>query len=119
MKSLAVMIGPKNTFLVAFTIVDLVLAVFAWLAWTWGFQFLMYFIMTTLIIDVVIQVKLYRDPHKGLYFMQLAVDDGFGHTIGKSDIHEHNAFLRFLMVNNILFLVSQLIVAALIGIKYM
>ena len=119
MKSLAVMIGPKNTFLVAFTIVDLVFAVFAWLAWSWGFHLLMYFLLITLLVDIVIQVKLYRDPHKGLYFMQIAVDDGFGHTIGKSEIHEHNAFLRFQVVNNILFLVNQFIAAGLIGMKYM
>jgi bacteriochlorophyll c synthase len=119
MKSLAVMIGPKNTFLVAFTIVDLVFAVFAWLAWSWGFHILMYFLLLSLFIDIVIQVKLYRDPHKGLHFMQLAVDDGFGHTIGKSDIHEHNAFLRFQVVNNILFLINQFIAATLIGMRYM
>ncbi|MGB0130018.1 UbiA family prenyltransferase [Chlorobium sp.] len=119
MKSLAVMIGPKNTFLVAFTIVDLVFAVFAWLAWSWGFHLLMYFLLVTLFVDIVIQVQLYRDPHKGLYFMQIAVDDGFGHTIGKSEIHEHNAFLRFQVVNNILFLVNQFIAAGLIGMKYM
>jgi bacteriochlorophyll c synthase len=51
--------------------------------------------------------------------MQIAVDDGFGHTIGKSEIHEHNAFLRFQVVNNILFLVNQFIAAGLIGMKYM
>jgi bacteriochlorophyll c synthase len=119
MKSLAVMIGAKNTFMVAFVIVDLVFAVFAWLSWTWGFPGLMYFVLLTLVVDIVIQVKLYRDPKNGLSFMQSAVNDGFGHTIGKSDIHEHNAFLRFSMVNNILFLINQIIVSALIGMKYM
>ncbi|MBN1279690.1 MAG: UbiA family prenyltransferase [Chlorobiaceae bacterium] len=119
MKSLAVMIGPKNTFLVAFVIIDMVFAVFAWLAWGWGFHILMYILLVTLIINIVIQTKLYSDPQKGLSFMQLAVDDGFGHTIGKSEIHEHNAFLRFQVVNNILFLVNQFIAAGLIGMKYM
>jgi bacteriochlorophyll c synthase len=119
MKSLAVMIGAKNTFLVAFTIVDLVFAVFAWLAWSWGFHYLMYFVLLSLVVDIIIQVKLYRDPQNGLSFMQNAVDEGFGHTIGKSEIHEHNAFLRFSMINNIMFLINQMIVAALIGIKYM
>ncbi|MEI6846552.1 MAG: (bacterio)chlorophyll synthase [Chlorobiaceae bacterium] len=119
MKSLAVMIGPKNTFLVAFVIVDLVFAVFAGLAWAWGFNYLMYFILLTLVVDIVIQVKLYRDPENGLSFMQTTVDDKFGHVKGKSEIHEHNAFLRFSMINNILFLINQLIVSALIGIKYM
>lgn len=119
MKSLAVMIGAKNTFLVAFIIIDLVFGLFAWLAWSWGFTYLMYFIMLALVVDAVIQVKLYRDPRKGLSFIQHAVDDGFGHTIGKSEIHEHNAFLRFSLVNNLLFLISQLVASALIGMKYM
>jgi bacteriochlorophyll c synthase len=119
MKSLAVMIGAKNTFMVAFIIVDLVFAVFAWLAWSWGFPFLMYFVLVSLLVDVVIQVKLYRDPQNGISFMQSAVNDGFGHTIGKSEIHEHNAFLRFSMVNNILFLINQIIVSVLVGMKYM
>ncbi len=119
MKSLTVMIGAKNTFLVAFIIVDLVFAVFAWLSWSWGFHSMMYFVLVTLAIDIVIQVKLYLDPHKGLSFMQLAIDDGFGNAIGKSEINEHNAFLRFSMINNFLFLINQMIVATLIGIKYM
>ena len=119
MKSLAVMIGAKNTFLVAFAIVDLVFAVFVWLAWTWGFHYLMFFVLLCLLVDIVIQVKLYRDPKNGISFMQNAVDGGFGNTIGKSEIHEHNAFLRFSMINNIMFLINQFIVAALIGIKYM
>jgi len=119
MKSLAVMIGAKYTFLVAFVIVDLVFAVFAWLAWTWGFHYQMYFILLCLVVDIVIQIKLYRDPKNGISFMQNAVDDGFGHTIGKSEIHEHNAFLRFSIINNIMFLINQFIVAALIGMKYM
>jgi bacteriochlorophyll c synthase len=119
MKSLAVLIGPRGTFLVAFLIVDCVFAVFSWLAWSWGFHTLMYFTLLTLLVDIVVQVKLFRDPQNGLSFMKSAVNDGFGHTIGKSDIHEHNAFLRFSLVNNILFLVNQLIMAALIGMKYM
>jgi bacteriochlorophyll c synthase len=119
MKSLAVMIGSKNTFLVAFTIIDLVYAVFAGLAWMWGFAWLMYVVLVSLLVVVFIQVKLYRDPENGISFMQMAVDDGFGHTKGKSEVHEHNAFLRFSLVNNILFLINQMIVATLIGMKYM
>ncbi|NTU92838.1 MAG: UbiA family prenyltransferase [Chlorobiaceae bacterium] len=119
MKSLAVMIGGRNTFLVAFAIVDLVFAVFAWLAWSWEFRFLTSVVLVSLLVDIIIQVKLLRDPQNGLSFMQTAVNDGFGHTIGKSEIHEHNAFLRFSMINNIMFLINQIIVAALIGMKYM
>ncbi|NTU69100.1 MAG: UbiA family prenyltransferase [Chlorobiaceae bacterium] len=119
MKSLAVMIGPRNTFLVAFLIVDLVFGVFAWLAWSWGFGYLAWFTLLSLLIILVVEFKLLRDPQNGVSFMKSAVNDGFGHTIGKSEIHEHHAFLRFSLINNILFLINQLIVAALLGIKYM
>jgi len=119
MKSLAVMIGPKNTFLVAFVIIDMVFSVFAWLAWSWGFHILMYILLVTLAINIVIQIQLLRDPESSISFMKGTVEDGFGNAIGKSEIHEHNAFLRFQVVNNILFLVNQFIAAGLIGMKYM
>lgn len=119
MKSLTVMIGSRNTFLVAFLIIDLVFAVFAILAWTWGFHILMYLILASLAVNIFIQIPIYRDPKTGASFMQNAVDDGFGNAIGKSEVHEHNAFLRFQVVNNILFLVNQFSAAALIGLKYL
>ena len=119
MKSLAVMIGSKYTFLVAFIIIDLVFAVFAWLTWSWGFHILMYFILVSLAINIFIQVPLYSDPKTGASFMQNAVDDGFGNAIGKSEVQEHNAFLRFQVANNFLFLTNEMVAAALIGIKYM
>jgi bacteriochlorophyll c synthase len=119
MKSLAVMIGSKSTFLVAFIIIDMVFAVFSWLSWTWGFPILSYFILGALIVNVLIQVPLYRDPKTGASFMQQAVDDGFGNAIGKSEVHEHNAFLRFQVANNFLFLTNQMVAAGLIGAKYM
>ena len=119
MKSLAVMIGSKNTFLVAFIIIDLVFASFAMLAWSWGFHILMYFILASLAVNIFIQVPIYSDPKNSVSFMQNAVDDGFGNAIGKSDVHEHNAFLRFQLVNNLLFLTNQLFAAGLIGMKYL
>ena len=119
MKSLAVMIGSKNTFLVAFIIIDLVFASFAMLAWSWGFHILMYFILASLAVNIFIQVPIYSDPKNSVSFMQNAVDDGFGNAIGKSDVHEHNAFLRFQLVNNLLFLTNQLCAAGLIGMKYL
>ncbi|UZJ40443.1 UbiA family prenyltransferase [Prosthecochloris sp. SCSIO W1101] len=119
MKSLTVMIGSRNTFLVAFLIIDLVFAVFAILAWTWGFHILMYIILASLAVNIFIQIPIYRDPKTGASFMQNAVDDGFGNAIGKSEVQEHNAFLRFQVVNNILFLVNQFSAAALIGLKYL
>lgn len=119
MKSLTVMIGPKNTFLVAFIIIDGVFAVFAWLALGWGFTILTYFILAALAVNIFIQIPLYRDPKTGASFMQSAVQDGFGNAIGKSEVHEHNAFLRFQVANNILFLTNQLVAAGMIGAKYM
>ncbi len=119
MKSLTVMIGSKNTFLVAFVIIDFVFSLFAWLAWSWGFMTLFYCVLAGLALNVFIQIPLYRDPKSGIAFVQHAVDDGFGNAIGKSEVHEHNAFLRFQVVNNILFLTNQLFAAALIGGKYM
>ncbi|MGC8775525.1 MAG: UbiA family prenyltransferase [Chlorobaculum sp.] len=119
MKSLTVMIGAKNTFLVAFIIIDLVFAIFAWRTFMWGFTTLMYFIIAGLVLNIIIQIPIYRDPKSGITLVQHAVDDGFGNAIGKSEVQEHNAFLRFQVVNNILFLTNQMFAAALVGAKYM
>lgn len=127
MKSLTVLIGAKNTFLVAFIIIDLVFAVFAWLAWDWAqsnpqitqFPILMYCVLVGLALNIIVQIPIYRDPKSGITLVQHAVDDGFGNAIGKSEVQEHNAFLRFQVVNNILFLTNQMFAAALVGIKYM
>jgi bacteriochlorophyll c synthase len=119
MKSLTVMIGSKNTFLVAFIIIDLVFAVFVMLAWNWGFTILSYFVLASLAVNIFIQIPLYRDPKTGVSFMQHAVDDGFGNAIGKSEVQEHNAFLRFQVANNLLFLTNQMVAAAFVGAKYM
>ena len=119
MKSLTVMIGPKNTFLVAFIIIDLVFAVFVLLAWNWGFTVLSYFVFASLAVNIFIQVPLYRDPKTGVSFMQHAVDDGFGNAIGQSEVQEHSAFLRFQVANNLLFLTNQMFAAAFVGAKYM
>ncbi|ACF10671.1 UbiA prenyltransferase [Chlorobaculum parvum NCIB 8327] len=127
MKSLTVMIGAKNTFLVAFIIIDLVFAVFAWLAWDWArsnpqitqFPILVYCVVVGLVLNIIVQIPIYRDPKSGITLVQHAVDDGFGNAIGKSEVQEHNAFLRFQVVNNILFLTNQMFAAALVGMKYM
>jgi bacteriochlorophyll c synthase len=118
MKSLTVLIGTRYTFLTAF-IIDLVFAGFAFLAWQWGFHLLMSMILASLLINILVQVPIYRDPQTGASFMQGAVSDGFGNAIGKSEVQEHNAFLRFQVINNILFLINQFVAAGLIGIKYM
>jgi bacteriochlorophyll c synthase len=119
MKSLTVLIGSRYTFLTAFVIIDLVFAGFAVLAWQWGFHVLMAMILVSLVVNILVQIPIYRDPQTGASFMQGAVDDGFGNAIGKSEVHEHNAFLRFQVINNTLFLINQFVAAALTGMKYM
>ncbi len=118
LKSLTVMIGAKNTFLVSFIIIDLVFIVLAVLVFIWGFNALVFLILGGLALNVFLQIKLYRDPKGGAAFLQHAVDDGFGNAIGHSSVAEHNAFLRFQVANNILFLVNNLMVAGAVGLKY-
>lgn len=119
LKSLTVMIGAKNTFLVSFIIIDLVFISFATLEFIWGFYHLVFLMLGGLVLNIVLQIKLYKDPKSGVSFMQNAVDDGFGNAIGQSDVAEHNAYLRFQIANNILFLSNNLFAAGAIGMKYM
>ncbi len=119
LKSLTVMIGARNTFLASFLIIDMVFGVMAYLSFIWGFILPSIFVLIGLALNLVIQVKLLRDPKGGLSFVTGAVEDGFGNAIGKSDVQEHNTFLRFQVINNILFLISNLLVAGMVGAKYM
>lgn len=119
LKSLAVMIGSRNTFLVSFIIIDSVFAVLAWLAWSWGFTVAVAFVLVGLLLNLILQVQLLRDPKSSISFMKGAVEDGFGNAIGRSEVQEHNAFLRYQVANNFLFLFNNLIVAGMIGTKYM
>jgi bacteriochlorophyll c synthase len=119
LKSLTVMIGARNTFLVSFVIIDLVFAVLAYLSYTWGFFVPLVLVVAGLLLNLVLQVQLIIDPKGGISFLNNAVKDGFGNAIGHSEVHEHNAFLRFQVINNILFLVSFLFVAGMVGLKYL
>jgi bacteriochlorophyll c synthase len=119
LKSLTVMIGARNTFLVSFLIIDVVFALLAYLSFDWGFVGPSVFVVIGLLLNMAIQVQLLRDPKGGISFMRGAVEDGFGNAIGKSDVQEHNTFLRFQVINNILFLVNNLLVAGMVGTKYM
>lgn len=119
MKSLTVMIGSKNTFLVAFILIDFVFLGFAWLAWTAGFTVLLWLSIAAVSANISIQVRLYRDPKGGLSFMRHAVEDGFGNAIGKSEVQEHNSFLRYQVANNILFVIILFFAGAMVGIRYM
>ncbi|MCW8820513.1 MAG: UbiA family prenyltransferase [Ignavibacteriaceae bacterium] len=119
MKSLTVMIGPKKTFLVSFFIIDMIFLVFAWLEYSWGLYPLVYMMLGGLLLNVYFQVKLFRDPKGDISFLKATVEDGFGNAIGKSDVAEHKAFLQFQVINNVLFLVNNLLAAGAIGLKYM
>ncbi|MEI6847657.1 MAG: UbiA family prenyltransferase [Chlorobiaceae bacterium] len=119
LKSMTVMIGARKTFFVSFVIIDLVFGVLAYLSFTWGFLIPTAFVLISLVLNFVLQIQLLRDPKGGISFLNSAVEDGFGNAIGKSDVQEHNAFLRFQVANNILFLVSNLLIAGLVGLKYM
>ena len=94
-------------------------AVLAWLAWSWGFTVAIVLVLIGLALNIVIQIQLLRDPKSSISFMKGTVEDGFGNAIGKSEVQEHNAFLRYQVANNILFLLNNLIVAGMIGAKYM
>ncbi|HHE07705.1 MAG TPA: bacteriochlorophyll c synthase, partial [Chlorobaculum parvum] len=78
LKSLTVMIGAKNTFLVSFVIIDLVFICFATLEFIWGFYHLVFLMLGGLVLNIVLQIKLYKDPKSGVSFMHNAVSDGFG-----------------------------------------
>jgi bacteriochlorophyll c synthase len=118
LKSLTVMIGAKKTFLVSFIIIDIVFSVLAYFSFSEGFLIPTVFVLIGLVLNLVLQVQLLRDPKGGISFLQGAVDDGFGHSIGKSDVQEHNTFLRFQVANNVLFLLNNLLVAGMVGLKY-
>jgi bacteriochlorophyll c synthase len=118
LKSLTVMIGARNTFLVSFVIVDIVFGVLAYLSFTWGFYVPLVLVLVGLVLNLVLQAQILSDPKGGISFLNNAVKDGFGNAIGHSDVQEHNAFLRFQVINNILFLVSFLFVAGMVGVKY-
>ena len=119
LKSLTVMIGTRGTFLVSFIIIDVVFLVFAWLEYQWGFYYLVVLMLGGLAMNIYLQVKLFIDPKSGVGFMESAVDDVFGNTIGQSDVSEHKAYLRFQVANNVLFLSNNLFAAGAIGMKYM
>jgi bacteriochlorophyll c synthase len=118
LKSMTVMIGAKKTFLVSFVIIDLVFSVLAYFSFSEGFLLPAVFVLIGLVLNLVLQFQLIRDPKGGISFLQGAVDDGFGNAIGKSDVQEHNTFLRFQVANNILFLLNNLLVAGMVGLKY-
>ncbi|MDX2129500.1 MAG: (bacterio)chlorophyll synthase [Chloroherpetonaceae bacterium] len=107
LKSLPIMIGVKNTYLVSFLIIDIPLIWFVTLMHQWGFTFMFWFSLVSFILIFIMQVLLYRDPQNGAQAINAAVHQtGLRNVIGKSDRKEHNTFLRYLVVNNGLYVLN-------------
>ncbi len=115
LKSLPVMIGVRNTYLVAFLIIDAPLLLFVYLMRAWGFDVMFWLSLLSLLLIVVMQVILYRDPEDGAMALDAAVQQtGLKNVVGKSSDKAHRAYLRYLVVNNGLYVLN--VVAAAIHI---
>ncbi|NTW50497.1 MAG: UbiA family prenyltransferase [Chlorobiales bacterium] len=107
LKSLPVMIGSRNTYLVAFIFVDIPFAWFVYLMREWGFEFMFYFSLVSLLVILAMQITLFLDPKNGAKSLDASVKGmGFENLVGKSDVKEHKSFLRYLIVNNGLYLIN-------------
>ena len=107
LKSLPVMIGAKNTYLVSFVFVDVPFIWFVYLMHDWGFQIMFYVSLISLIIILVMQITLFVDPKNGAKALDASVSGmGFSNLVGKSEVKEHKSFLRYLIVNNGLYLIN-------------
>ncbi len=115
LKSLPVMIGVRNTYLVAFLTIDAPLLLFVYLMRAWGFDVMFWLSLLSLLLIVVMQVTLYRDPEDGAMALDAAVQQtGLKNVVGKSSDKAHRAYLRYLVVNNGLYVLN--VVAAAIHI---
>ncbi len=116
LKSLPVMIGARNTYLVAFIFVDIPFAWFVYLMHSWGFDIMFYVSLVSLIIILVMQVTLFNDPKNGAKALDASVSGmGFTNLVGKSDVKEHKTFLRYLIVNNGLFLINVIAASVMLA----
>jgi len=104
LKSLPVMIGPRNTYVISFLFVDIPFIWFIYLMNEWGFDFMFYFGIASLVIIFAMQLVLFFDPKDGAKALDAGVKMGFEKFVGKSDVKEHKSFLRYLIVNNSLYL---------------
>ncbi|NTW50504.1 MAG: UbiA family prenyltransferase [Chlorobiales bacterium] len=118
LKSLPVMIGSRNTYLVAFVFVDVPFAWFVYLMREWGFDFMFYFSLCSLLVILVMQVILFIDPKDGAKGLDASVKGmGFENLVGKSDVKEHKSFMRYLIVNNGLYLINVFAAAYMLSLK--
>ncbi len=118
LKSLPVMIGIRGTYLVAFSLIDLAFGTFVYLMWAWEFNLMFYFSLVSFIIIVVTQILLYRDPEDGASALENAVQkSGLKNVIGKSNVKTHKSYLRYLVVNNGLYVLNVIFASILIAQK--
>ncbi len=118
LKSLPVMIGIRGTYLVAFSLIDLAFGTFVYLMWAWEFTVMFYFSLISFLIILTTQVMLYRDPEDGASALENAVQKtGLKNVIGKSDVKTHKSYLRYLVVNNGLYVLNVIFASLLIAQK--
>jgi len=118
LKSLPVMIGIRGTYLVAFSLIDLAFGTFVYLMWAWEFTVMFYFSLASFLIILTTQVMLYLDPEDGASALENAVQKtGLKNVIGKSDVKTHKSYLRYLVVNNGLYVLNVIFASLLIAQK--
>lgn len=116
LKSLPILIGVSNTYLVSFAIIDIPLLLFVYLMQAWGFTAMTYISLASFIAIAVMQWKLYSDPADGAKAWDMAVTNtGLRNVVAKSDLKDHKAFLRYLVVNNGLYVINVIVAAILIA----
>lgn len=118
LKSLPVMIGVRGTYLVAFSLIDLAFGTFVYLMYAWEFTLMFYFSLTSFLIILVTQVMLYLDPEDGASALENTIQKtGLRNVVGKSDVKTHKSYLRYLVVNNGLYVLNVIFASLLIAQK--
>jgi bacteriochlorophyll c synthase len=118
MKSLPVMIGVRGTYFVSFSIIDIGFLIFVILMKLWAFDWLFYFSLLSFLLIVIMQVILYRDPEDGAMALDATIHQtGLRNVIGKSQTKTHQSYLRYLVVNNGLYVINVICAAFLIAQK--
>lgn len=118
LKSLPVMIGVRGTYIVAFTLIDLAFGAFVYLMWSWNFTVMFYFSLASFLIILATQLMLYLDPEDGAKALENAVQKtGLKNVVGKSDVKTHKSYLRYLVVNNGLYVLNVIFASLLIAQK--
>lgn len=118
LKSLPVMIGVRGTYLVSFSLIDVAFGTFVYLMWSWEFAAMFYFSLFSFIAILATQAMLYLDPEHGASALEDAVQKtGLRNVVGKSDVKTHKSYLRYLVVNNGLYVLNVIFASLLIAQK--